>query len=40
MMEVWRKEDPPTKKKMPVVIDAPEFLEEFGMAKDVTEMIK
>ena len=32
IMEGWRKEDPPTKNKLPVVIDVPEFLEELGMA--------
>ena len=40
MMEGWRKEDPPTKKKMPVVIDVPELLAEFGMGKDATELVK
>ena len=40
MMEGQRKEDPPTKKKLPVGIDVPEFLEELKMEKDATEMIK
>ena len=40
MMEGWRKEDPPTKKKFPVVIDVPEFLEELGMAKYATDVVK
>ena len=40
MIEGWRKEDPPTKKKIPVRIDVPEFLEELGMEKDATEMVK
>ena len=40
MMEGWRKEDPPTKNKFPVVIDVPEFLEELGMAKNATEGVK
>ena len=31
MMERWRKEDPPTKKKSPVGIDVPEFLAELRM---------
>ena len=31
MMEGWRKEDPTTKKKLPVGIDVPEFLAELGM---------
>ena len=39
-MEVWRKEDPTTKKKLPVVIDAPEFLADLGMEKYATEMVK
>ena len=39
-MEGWRKEDPPTKKKLPVGIDAPEFLEELGMDKYATEVVK
>ena len=38
--EGWRKEDQPTKKKIPVGIDVPEFLEELGMAKNATEMEK
>ena len=40
MMEGWRKEDPPTKKKIPVGIDVPEFLAELGMEKYSTEMVK
>ena len=40
MMEGWRKEDPPTKKKIPVGIDVPEFLAELGMEKDATKMVK
>ena len=40
MMEVWRKEDPPTKNKFPVRIDVPEILEDLGMAKDATEVLK
>ena len=40
MMEGWRKEDPTTKKKLPVGIDVPEFLAELGMVKDATEMVK
>ena len=40
MMEGWRKEDPPTKKKFPVGIDVPAFLAELGMEKDATEMVK
>ena len=30
MMEGWRKEDPPTKKKFPVGIDVPEFCANRG----------
>ena len=40
MMEGWRKEYPPTKKKLPVGIDVPEFLAELGMGKYSTEMVK
>ena len=40
IMEGWRKEDPPTKKKLPVGIDVPEFLAEMGMEKNATEMVK
>ena len=40
MMEGWRKEDPPTKKKIPMGIDLPEFLAELRMEKDATEMVK
>ena len=39
-MEGWRKEDPPTKKKLPVEIGVPEVLAELGMEKDATEMAK
>ena len=39
-MEGWRKEDPPTKKQIPVGIDVTEFLEELGMEKDATGMVK
>ena len=39
-MKLWRKDEPPTKKKLPVGIDAPEFLVELGMAKDATEVVK
>ena len=40
MMEGWRKEDPPTKGKLPVGIDVPDVLAELGMEKDATEMVK
>ena len=40
MKEGWRKEDPPTKKKLPVGIDVPDFFKYLGMAKDATEMVK
>ena len=39
-MEGWRKEDLPTKKKLPVGIDAPDFLSELRMEKYATEMVK
>ena len=39
-MEGRRKKDPPTKKKLPVVINVPDFLAELGVAKDATEMVK
>ena len=39
-MEGWRKEDSPTKKKLPVGIDVPEFLAGLGMGKYATEMVK
>ena len=40
MMEGCRKEDPPPKKTFPVGIDVTEFLEELGMEKDATGMVK
>ena len=40
MMERWRKEDPPTKKKLPVGINVLELLAELGMEKYATEMVK
>ena len=40
MMEGWKKEDPPTKKILPVVIDVTKCLSELGMEKDFTEMVK
>ena len=39
-MEVWINEDPPSKKKLPVVIYVPEFLVELVMSKDSTEVEK
>ena len=39
-MEGCRKEDPPTKKKLPVVIGVRDVLVELGIAKDATEMVK
>ena len=39
-MEGWRKEDPPTKKKLPVRIDVLEVLAELGIGKYATEMVK
>ena len=40
MMEGRRKEDPPTKKKLPVGIYVPSFLAELLMSKYATEMVK
>ena len=40
MMEGWKKEDPSAKKTISVGIDVPAFLEELGMEKDVTKMLK
>ena len=40
IMDVWRKEDPTTKKKFPVGIDVPEFLAELVMENYSTEMVK
>ena len=40
MFEGWRKEDPPTMKKLPVEADIPEQLVEVGMAKGATEQEK
>ena len=39
-MEGWRKEDPPTKNKLPVGIDVPDILAELGMSEDATEVVK
>ena len=38
-IERCRKEDPPTKKKLPVGIDVPIFLVELWMEKEATEMV-
>ena len=40
MLGGWRKEDPPTKKKIPVGVDIPEFLAQLGRDKDATELVK
>ena len=40
IMEGRRKEYPPSKEKLPVGIDGPEFLAELRMEKDATEMVK
>ena len=37
--EGWSKEYPPTNKKLPVVIDVPEFMAELGMGKYATEIL-
>ena len=39
-MDGWRKEDPPTKKKLPVGIDIPEYLASLGMEVEATELVK
>ena len=40
MMEGSRNKDPPTKNKIPLGIDVPEFLADLRMAKDATEVVK
>ena len=40
MMEGRSKEDPTTKKKLPVGIDVQECFAELGMVKYATEMVK
>ena len=40
MMEGFSKEDPPTKKNLPVGIDVPEFLAQLGIEKDATGILK
>jgi hypothetical protein len=40
MLAGWRKEDPPTIKKLPVAIDVPELLSKIGMRKDANELDK
>ena len=40
MMDGWRKEDTPTKKTLPLVIDVLDFLAELGMEKYATVMVK
>jgi len=39
-MDGWRKEDPQTKKKLPVGIDIPEYLASLGMEVEATELVK
>ena len=36
----WRKEYQPTKNKFPLGIDIPAFLDNLGMAKYATELVK
>ena len=36
MMDSWEKEDPPTRKKLPVDEDVPEFLADAAQHKDTT----
>ena len=40
MLDGWRKEDPPTKKKILVNIDIPKFLAELGRDEYATELLK
>ena len=40
MMEGWRKYYPPTNKTLQVVFDAAKFLEDPGMDKYATAMVK
>ena len=40
ILDVWRKEDPPTNKKLPVWIGIPEFLAELGRDRDAIELVK
>ena len=36
----WEKENPPTKKKLPVEVDVPEFLVDAARNKNTTEQMK
>ena len=38
MYDGWRKEDPPTKKMLPVEADVPEFLGQVGRGAAATEL--
>jgi hypothetical protein len=40
MMAGWKKEDPPTIKKLPVAVDIPEFLSAVGALPDANELDK
>ena len=40
MLAGWKKEDPPTIKKLPVAIDVPEFLSAVGAATNANELDK
>ena len=40
MLDGWSKEDPPTKKKILMGIDIPEFLARLGRDKNATELVK
>ena len=37
MLDGWRREDPPTVKKLPIEVDIPEWLVEQGMDRDASE---
>ena len=40
ILDGWRKEYPPTNKKLPVGIDIMDFIEELGRDKYATELVK
>ena len=39
-MVEWRKVDPPTSKKKPVVVDIPEFLYKIGLEYGALKIVK
>ena len=40
MLDMWEKEDPLTKKKLPVEVDVPEFLGDAARNKNATEQMQ